>query len=417
MSTTTLPATLKRGSGTKQKLRKLPKVKGVRFGFYEDADDPWIPKRTMGNVYDDRNTPLGTYPLGQVASSAEPQPVPVEQSQSPLTELIRQKTFQFTVTSEIPNTVSQAITKSAQKCIDDLNENIRLMMSKHMISIPLVKFPTLNVPSFKLPYPVSITNVAFAPATISRFLEMQLQMLLSEETTKDPVADDDAWTQSAQTLLNRLESGQLSESKQRSAISYAESLPFSDTEKERLLTFYDRFIDESRLTEDDDKITVVCAAIRKYAMNMGSGRLATYARWLLPSTTARIHHDIELELSKGAYWHLRYLDVETNANLQGLQATLESVAGDYLKPRLMLDKNYASIAKFAILACVLIDARLGTSEVSTRLWSDKRALSMNWFDRLVDFELGKALETIGKRDGGFTFKIRSLIETLNCEGQ
>ena len=231
---------------------------------------------------------------------------------------------------------------------------------------------------------------------------------------KCTVASD--WLDDPTRILERLESQDLSVSEQRKAIAHAESLAFTGSELERLLTFYDGWIEARRFTEEDEEITAVCAAIRKYSMNMDSNRYSRYTGWLVPSTTARVHQDVDLELTKGAYWHLRYVTRESDDRLRALQTVLADEACDYMKPRLMLDKNYASITKFAIVACLLIDARQGSDEPSRRVWSRKADLSMAWFDRLVRFELGKAVESIGKRDVEFASRLNELVETLDRRG-
>lgn len=251
-----------------------------------------------------------------------------------------------------------------------------------------------------------------------------LRRLLHESTTNPlpevsgglKCAVESDWLDDPIRILDRLESQDLSASEQRKAIAHAESLAFTGAELERLLTFYDGWIEARRFTEEDEEITAVCAAIRKYCMNMDSSRYSRYAGWLVPSTTARVHHDVDLELTKGAYWHLRFVTTEPDERLRALQAVLADEACDYMKPRLMLDKNYASITKFAIIACLLIDARQGSDEASRRVWSRKADLSIAWFDRLVKFELGKAVESIGKRDVEFASRLNELVETLDRKG-
>jgi len=221
----------------------------------------------------------------------------------------------------------------------------------------------------------------------------------------------------ASELLEQLDKYHVPQADRRSAIVYAESKAYSGSDLERLLSFYESWIESHRFSEDDDTITVLCSAIRKFSMNMNADRYATYVNWFTLSDSERVHHDVELELTKGTYWHLRYLPTTPDQALRSLQQPLIDLASDYLKPRLMLDKNYASIAKFAVTACVLIDARFGTDEASLQLWSMKSKLSMSWFDRLVELEVGKALKTIGKRDADFDRSVNELLANLKREGE
>jgi len=269
----------------------------------------------------------------------------------------------------------------------------------------------------KLPVPRFSSGVKFDAGVSRRLLWDTITNSCAETEDKFCTSIEFKWLDDPATILDRLESGELSESGERTAIAHAERLAFPGSQKKRLLALYEALIEESRYSEDDEEITTICSAIRKYVMNMGSERFARYASWLVPSASERVHYDVELELTKGAYWHLPYLSTTPDENLRCLQTVLADEACDYLKPRLMLDKNYASIAKFSILACVLIDARQDDSEVSRRIWSQKSLLSMNWFDRLVKFELGKAVKSIESRDEEFSVKVTELLETLDREGE
>ncbi len=197
------------------------------------------------------------------------------------------------------------------------------------------------------------------------------------------------------------------------AVCRIESLSLSEKQRERFLRAMDSWIDEVRFTDVDDELTAVCSAIRKYSMNMSADRFARYGTWLTPSKSKSPHHDVELELSKGVCWHMRYLQTIASEPMRTLQFKLIGVAIDYMRPRLMLNKNYASTAKFAILGCLLIDARLGEVEVARDLWRRKTELEMNWFDRLIRFELRKTLKTLDKREPEFAKAVRELVDVVS----
>lgn len=417
MSDTSFAFTVKCGSGKKRKHRTFSGIKAEGFGQREVADEPWVSKRKKWKVY--VSSPAGSVNLihGRVDPIDEPQLASAESLELTSGPPIQLTSSQYLKMSELSFGVSDVITRHTQRMLEVMQSSIRLTMSEFQIQHPVVNIPELKTHDWTWAFPRLTAQLSWQAGTIQQLLGQKLQTSLLENDTPSPVVFDDTWLERSDSLLAHLESGQLSETDQRRAISHAESLAFSTSEKERLLTFYDQFIEASRFTEDEDEITAVCAAIRKYAMNMATGRLKAYANWMSPSAVAGPHHDIELELAKGAYWHLRYLDVEGDENLRDLQVALASVASDYLRPRLMLDKNYASIEKFAVIACILIDARLGKSDVSIRLWSAKCALAMGWFDRLVNFELSKALQTLGKRDEDFALEINKLIEVLKSEGE
>ena len=338
--------------------------------------------------------------------------------------LIQVKLSDFLKVSEIVTNVPKTLATQARITAASFYRHLRLTMPEikfNDVRVTLVKKPGLEMPKLTAAFPKQSKGFTYQASAIQKLLAKQFATLLSEAEPHSKAGASDSWLDQPAALLDRLESDRLSKAETQKAIAHAESLTFSEDQRLRLLKIYDRFIETSRFTEDEDEITVVCSAIRKYAMNMGADRLDKYAGWIVPTSNQRVNHDVELELCKGAYWHLRYLDSDcgngADAGLRQLRAVVADVASDYLKPRLMLDKNYASIEKFAVLACVLIDARLGESEISTRLWSGKAALSMGWFDRLVKFESDKALIAIAKRDERFAAKVSKLFDSLNREGE
>lgn len=336
--------------------------------------------------------------------------------------LIQVRLSDFLKMSEISINSSKPPATQTQVTAPSFYKSLRRTMPEikfNGIQVAGEKKTRLEMPKPTSVFPMQLQGFTYQASAIRKLLATELGKLHSDVEPLFHTETSDSWLDQSATLLDRLESDQLSKYEKQKAIANAESLSFDENQKPRLLKIYDRFIETLRFTEDEDEITVVCSAIRKYAMNMGADRLENYAGWIVPTKSQRIHQDIELELCKGACWHFRYLDSNfgNGADLgpRKLQSVVADVASDYLKPRLMLDKNYASIEKYAILACILIDARLGESEISKRLWSSKAALSMGWFDRLVKFESDKTLNSIAKRDEDFAATVSELLARLDRE--
>ena len=233
-----------------------------------------------------------------------------------------------------------------------------------------------------------------------------------------PFSDDKHeldWVYDPELLLSRLENKSFSADDELLAIVFSESLPVKGKQLSRLLAMLEDWIEKNRFSDHGKKVTATCAAVRKYALNMDSNKFQRYAGWIEPSSSARVPLDVELELTKGVYSRLRFISEEVSPDLPALQSAVASVATDYLRARILLDKNHASIAKYAILACMLIDARSGTTKSTQTLWEAKSQLVMSWFDRLIDFEARKAINSIFKRDPEFAKSVEHLWTTLKRE--
>ena len=222
------------------------------------------------------------------------------------------------------------------------------------------------------------------------------------------------WLEDPARLLEKLESADTTPEARHQAVLYAEIADFTENQRVRMLNALFTFIAENRFTTDEDTITVTGSAIRKYAMNMEEARFNAYTEWLQPSTTQRVHHQVELELVKGACWRLQYVPVAGTPDIAQFRNNLRDVALDYLQPRLILDKNYAAIALCAIVAVVLLDRITGEREASEELLHRTTAMKLDWFAELVSHGLDDAMKDARRFNPQIADEVASLVATADA---
>jgi hypothetical protein len=197
------------------------------------------------------------------------------------------------------------------------------------------------------------------------------------------------WLPSPDDLLNRLESSGTSSADLLTAIFFAETTAFGATQKPRLVRALFHFITPNRFVEDHEIVTGVGAAIRKLAMNMEPRDFEEYAQLFVLTPTDPLPCEIELELVKAIGWRLETLQPPRNGEYPTLEAQLSEVASAYLVPRLILQKNHASIAVNAVVAVALLN---GTRQ--DELIARTRNLKLDW---LVDIVARRLLDVAHKR--------------------
>jgi hypothetical protein len=153
------------------------------------------------------------------------------------------------------------------------------------------------------------------------------------------------------------------------AVLFAGSTAFTDEQRPRLLSALGAYITQYRFTRDDDRITVVSSAARKYAMNMDEPEFEAYAVWLVPEETEYLTHRVELELIKGICWRLSFERIAQKGEFPSLARTLCEIAIGYTNSRFLLQKNFAAIALNAIVSVFVLDAMAGREELAAEVWS------------------------------------------------
>lgn len=199
--------------------------------------------------------------------------------------------------------------------------------------------------------------------------EMPLEACLRDN---EEVVDD--WRASPSETLTKLLESSTTHNELFDAILFAEITVFDKDQTERLLPRLFAFIAENRLSSDDDVQTVVGAAIRKLATNLPETQFEQYADLFLPTDTDTLPHEIELELAKAILWRLTNVPAIHAQRFSKLEGRLSELALDYLRPRLILQKNYASIALHATLGALLLNGEQANSVVK-----GVSNLGISWF--------------------------------------
>ncbi len=251
-----------------------------------------------------------------------------------------------------------------------------------------------TVPMWTTPRSPTILSYT-PPARYTQSRPVALSVSTAQETTE---VSDPHWVDSADTLLSRLEGDSTTDAERRIAILAAETTAFDEQAKQRLLSALATFITRNRFTTDDDTITVLGSAIRKYAMNMDESDFDTYAHWLQPTATETLHHHVELELAKGASWRLAYEPTGVGDRLAQLKTALVGLAGEYTSARLILQKNYASIVLHAVVGVAILEALTAEDRETERLLKQASELRMDWFCELLQRRIADACKAIEKRD-------------------
>ncbi len=234
---------------------------------------------------------------------------------------------------------------------------------------------------------------------------LALSLSTADESTDD---SDPHWVNSADALLNRLQDDSTTDDERRIAILAAETTAFDEAAKQRLLSALAMFITRNRFATDEDTMTVLGSAIRKYAMNMDESDFDTYAHWLQPTAIETLHHHVELELAKGASWRLAYEPTGAGDRLARLKTALVGLAGEYTSVRLILQKNYASIVLHAVVAVAILEALAAEDRETERLLKQASELRMDWFWELLQRRIADACKTIEKRDPALADAVREV---------
>jgi hypothetical protein len=194
------------------------------------------------------------------------------------------------------------------------------------------------------------------------------------------------WAQSPDEILRRLESGDTSLEDRITAVLFAETIGFNETQKPRLISMLFEFANKHRFSRNDELMTAVGSAIRKFAMNMPESSFEDYSSLLAPTDTDTLSCEIELELAKAVEWRLIKIKSAKVGKYPKLEARLSELASDYLTPRLILQDNYASIVIHAVTAVGLLNGSR-RNELIDRI----AKLHIDWFSDLFARRLTDAI--------------------------
>ena len=212
-------------------------------------------------------------------------------------------------------------------------------------------------------------------------------------TIEDRGVDDeetlDDWRSDPCELLAKLQDPSISRDELFDAVLFAEIAKFDEAQTGQLLTRLFAFVGEYRLSQDENAKTAVGSAVRKLAMNLRDSQIEQYADLFRPTETDTLPCEIELELAKAILWRLASIPASLSHEFPKLERCLADLATDYLKPRLILQKNYASVAAQAGLGVLLLNGPHAGSVLNS-----VKALGIGWFTDLFQQRLGKLREQL-----------------------
>jgi hypothetical protein len=220
----------------------------------------------------------------------------------------------------------------------------------------------------------------------------------------EPQVQAAEWVKSSDAILQRLNDPALSLEDRRLTILFAETVAFDEPQRPELLPLLHRYILEERFNRNEDAQTSVGSAIRKFAMNMDEAGFETYAELFGPSETETLSCELELELAKALMWRLVYEPFDAALAFPKLQERLFDLAEDYLSPRLVLQKNYASVVLNAVLAALL----LGNGRCRD-LVAQVHALRLAWFTALFERRLRRTCEALKSNKPALAERLASFL--------
>lgn len=222
----------------------------------------------------------------------------------------------------------------------------------------------------------------FAPFITNRMIQQTPQKISNRSGHDSMAVDTTTWQSELPEgflqieLLQRLKDGE-SWDQMREAVLLAETTSFNDDYRPMLLSGLHQFIDTYKFVDDEQAITAVCAALRKYILNMLPEHADYIAALLAPSDTKSLPNLAELTIVKSFFQYLQLFPVQRRNEYAAMEKRLGSIASDYLKPRLIQQKNFDAISLNALLCLALLGSPL-CKKSSVRL----KRLSLPWFSEL-----------------------------------
>lgn len=219
-----------------------------------------------------------------------------------------------------------------------------------------------------------------------------------------------SWYDSPSVILLQLENPKLAADKTNAAILRSESIAFSDKHRTRLLAALSAYIINHRFAQNDDLVTVVGSAIRKYALNMSESDFESYARWLYPVEGEYPTHRVELELVKAICWRLTFEPTGLDVEYKDLAETLFAIAYEYSTSRFLPRKNHGAIALNAAVSIFILDAISGNRKLSGRVVKRIEEADSFWFKEMLIRRLGETVGYISAHSHLLSQRLMRLVE-------
>jgi len=219
------------------------------------------------------------------------------------------------------------------------------------------------------------------------------------------------WIDDQDGILARLESEEVGSDEFEKAVLVAEITDFADDKVKRLLDSLGQFIGNHRFTTDEDTMILLGCAVRKYAMNMGASHFDSYAKWLEPTDTEFLDSKIELELVKGVNWRLSYEPFAVDGNsMDDMVSMLDEVCMQYNSQRLLLQKNFASIAIQANNAIILLHLHLGNGDKVKQVLERSKSLKPSWVAEVIVDQLDENSGFMAEHTPEVSAKVQELLK-------
>ena len=219
------------------------------------------------------------------------------------------------------------------------------------------------------------------------------------------------WIDDQAEILTRLESEEVGSEEFEKAVLVAEITDFIDDKVKRLLDSLGQFIGNHRFATDEDTLILLGCAIRKYAMNMDASHFNTYTKWLEPTETEFLDSRIELELVKGVNWRLSYEPFSAGGNsIDDLVNMVDEVCIQYSSQRLLLQKNFASIAIQASNAIILLHLHLGDGDKAKEMLERSKSLKPSWVAEMIVDQLDETYGFLAEHSPEASAKLQELLK-------
>lgn len=263
-----------------------------------------------------------------------------------------------------------------------------------------------SAPKWSMPRADRIIPIAAAHPSLSYIEKEQTEKMEFESLN---IYDDINWINDKNELLYRI-SHETDEIIKQKAVIISETFSFDTQDEESLLEKLGLYIEKNRFLQDESSETAVCSAIRKYALIMKVSDFARFVSWLQPTQTESVPHPIELELVKAVCNRLVYEPITSNSNNIQLASSLYELGMDYLSPRLILEKTFASTAIHCIIAVIILDSLNGNEALSQAMCSKFQATKVDWFIELVHDRIEETVIDLESYDPDLAGKVS---ETVN----
>ena len=220
------------------------------------------------------------------------------------------------------------------------------------------------------------------------------------------------WPSSAAEALACLENNRIKTTDRDKAVLASTLYEYRGKLRERFLNGLERYIDDFRFTQDEDRIVVVGGAIRSYALYMDEPEFERYAEWLVDEPGQAISDDLTLELVKGVCWRIQFEPLETRGIFPFLSKVVSLVASKYVDHRFLSRGKCGAIGVNAVPALFLLGAVSEQEELASDAWSIALNSQTSWFIEDVLSRLKSAAGYVGEHSQDLAKRLNEMIARI-----